>query len=207
MKRIAVVLSVVLVAVMLFAGCGVPQAEVDEQVSVAYDEGEAVGYSDGKTAGYADGHQEVEESLGMTVEEAKLNLDYLATLPEPLHDPTYDELKEFLSVDKTEASRTEEGNCYSHVVYAHLLLNNAKEAGIQGYPVLVIIENLQHLAFAGFETTDKGWIYILSGPPRDREIKLEIGESYCRLNGARPFFPSCLFDDDDSGILDIVILD
>lgn len=53
MKRIAMVCLMTLMVVILFAGCGVPQAEVDEQVAAARIEG----YNDGEEAGYEEGYQ------------------------------------------------------------------------------------------------------------------------------------------------------
>lgn len=60
MKRIAMVaLPLLIVGALLLAGCsGVPQEEVDGQVSAAYDEGYNDGYNDGEEAGYDDGYQD-----------------------------------------------------------------------------------------------------------------------------------------------------
>jgi len=181
MKRTAIV--ALIVGVLLLAGCGLSQAEVAERTTAAYNDGYSTGYDDGEEVGHNTAYQEAEESLGMTVEEAKTNLDYLASLPKPLHDPTYDELVEFLSVDQT-AEEVEYD--LSHIFFTHTLLTRAGEAGIQAYPIVSVMINYRNVVLAGFNTTDKGWVYILPWGT-DREIELEIGDSYSRLNGNNPF--------------------
>jgi uncharacterized coiled-coil protein SlyX len=94
-------------------------------------------------------------------------------------NPSYNDLMGFLAEDKTEDTKYQ-----SHVSYTFQFLKNAKERGIRGYPVVVLIPQ-RVLVFAGFETTDQGWIYIL--PAIDKEVKLEKGKSYRELNGHSPF--------------------
>jgi len=55
------------------------------------------------------------------------------------------------------------------------------------------------LVFAGFETIDRDWVYIL--PAIDQQVKLEKGKSYRQLNGSSPF------GEGDDTISEIVVYD
>jgi hypothetical protein len=56
-----IAIAILMVSMLLFCGCGVPQAEVDKLVADAhnegYNEGEEVGYEDGYQVGYENGHE------------------------------------------------------------------------------------------------------------------------------------------------------
>ena len=90
-------------------------------------------------------------------------------------NPSYDEVKEFLDRDKIER-----GKYTSHATYTHKFLKNAGEEGIPGYVVAVRLSTNRILLFAGFNTSDKGQIYIL--PAIDKEVSLIEGKSYQELN-------------------------
>ena len=98
----------------------------------------------------------------------------------------------FLRLDMTEQEKYS-----SHATYTHQFLKNAREHGIQGYPVSVLLSANRILLFAGFKTTDRGWMYVL--PVIDQEVKLAKGKSYRELNGSSPFGP------EEDIIVDIMI--
>ena len=56
MKRLA--MAILMVGVLLFAGCGLSEAELEEKTTAAYDQGYDVGYSEGETAAYNTGYDE-----------------------------------------------------------------------------------------------------------------------------------------------------
>lgn len=87
----------------------------------------------------------------------------------------------------------------SHSQYTYQFLKMAKERGIKGYPVGVLIKPNRVLIFAAFETNDKGWIYILAA--QYREVQLEEGKSFRELNETSPFGSA------DDTILKIMIFD
>jgi hypothetical protein len=167
MKRIVVLLTVLLVA-LLFSGCaqGISQEKYDEKENALIQ-----CETDKATL------TEEKETLTTKVEELG---NQLAELP---HNPTSAELMGFLAEDKTE-----EGNYDSHITYTLLFLKEAAAKKIQGYPVVVTLITGRVLVFAGFETTDKGWVYIL--PALDVQVNLEVGKSYREINGGTsPFGP------------------
>jgi len=115
----------------------------------------------------------------LTQSEARV-AKFEAELAKGPQDPTYDELMEFMAKDETdkEWEKYRDNN-----VLIVLFLKNARNAGIRGYIIAVKIKADQYLGFVGFETTDKGWIYIW--PALDQIVKLEVGRKYHQLNNTR----------------------
>ena len=190
MKRTLIAgLTVLMVGILLFTGCvGIPQEVQDElsQLSAEKKQWEEV------------------EKPALEGQIAGLN-DQLAEVP---HDPTYDELMEFMREDRTDT----DWYWYNAPDYVQVFLQNAREAGIQGYLVIVSIKAGRSWFFAGFYCTDrKDWVFIV--PAFDKEVKLEKGKKYHELNGFH-FFGKYqeLFNDSpvyeiDDTIMDIVIFD
>lgn len=102
-----------------------------------------------------------------------------AELAEFPKDPSYDELMEFMAQDKTDEAG------YDRYKSILVFLRNARNAGIQGYVVTIWIKEGQNWYFTGFNTTDQGWVYLVT--PLDLEVKLEVGEEYHKLNNFDPF--------------------
>ena len=169
MKALIVRLTVLMVGILLFTGCvGIPQ-EVQDELSQLRAEKKQ--------------WEEVEKPA-LEGQIAGLN-DQLAEVP---HDPTYDELMEFMARDKTN-----ECDFTGHDRYAAVFLNNARnEAGIQGYAVTIWIMAKQTWFFTGFYCTDrKDWVFIL--PAIDQEVKLEKWEKFHEINSF-----SSSFEGDDT---------
>lgn len=127
---------------------------------LGHDQGKSEGYKIGYEAGYNSGLKET-------------NSGYM------LRNPTYAEMKEFLSNDITSHKSyiSEEYICTD---FAAEVNNNAEAAGIRCATVYINYIGAGH-AIVGFETTDKGLIFI--EPQYDKEVKLTIGKSYSKLNG------------------------
>ena len=100
MKRFVIpVMALLMVGLLLFGGCLVPKSELDkkdEQIAQLQTE-KKQWVEVGEPAAEATGYQNAEKDLGMTVEEAKAKLDYLASLSKPLRDPTLEELDALLA--------------------------------------------------------------------------------------------------------------
>lgn len=92
-------------------------------------------------------------------------------------DPTHAELKTFLTEDKTNEKKG-----LFHPEYVRDLLIAAGEVGIKGHTILARISGDYY--FAGFNTTDKGWIYIIAAT--DKEIPLEVGKRLTELLNLPP---------------------
>ncbi len=120
----------------------------------------------------------------------------LAELPEDPKDPSYSELIRFMEEDQTNKLKNLD---LDYIRHAQIFLKAAREKDIKGYLVVVWIRAGYSWFFTGFNTTDKGWIYIL--PVDDTELKLEEGQSVNKLNNT--FGPAGV----DDTILHIVIFD
>ena len=117
-----------------------------------------------------------------------------AELAEAPKNPNYNEVKGTLLQYKARQESYQ-----SHSQYTYAFLEMAKERGVRGYPVGVLIKPNRVLIFAGFETSDKGWVYILAA--QHREVQLEVGKSFRELNETSPFGPG------DDTILQIMPFD
>jgi len=125
---------------------------------VGYQEGTAVGYEKGKEEGYNSGYKAgFQEGVGT---------GYL------VRNPTYNEVQEILAQEKTTS--------------AWEINNNAEAKGIRAAFVFVYIATGGAYRIVGFETVDKGLIFIDQWPTGPKEVKLEIGKRYSALIGYMP---------------------
>jgi hypothetical protein len=153
-------------------------------------------YSQGKDTGYNNGYnaaQEYSYSQGYNKgkdEGYKIGYDAgfeAAYNPKPvestdsytLQNPTYQEMKDFLSKDTADSKTYIEGK-YTCTDFAAEVNNNAEDQGIRCAVVYIVYPDTGH-SIVAFETTDKGLIFI--EPQYDKEVTLTIGKSYSKLNG------------------------
>jgi len=135
-----------------------------EGTTVGYQEGSEAGYQEGSTIGYEKGQQEGYNSGYKAGFEEEIGTDYL------VRNLTYSEVQEILAQDKTHS--------------AWEINNNAEARGIRAAYVIVHIADGGAYSTVGFETVDKGPIFI--EPSLHKEVKLEIGKRYFDLNGYSP---------------------
>lgn len=182
-KVVSITLAVLLAGLVALPGCGVSQAELDEYKALVAEQSDTIEEQAAQI-----------QSQNTTIEEKTAQIEALKTEiveleneraedSEAPKDPTYMELLEFMREDETEKMWYEDYPM--HDMLARIFLENAREKGIRGYSVTILIGEGQIWYFTGFETTDKGWIYIL--PAIDREVKLEVGKRYHVLNDFSPF--------------------
>lgn len=187
--KIVSIVSAILLVGLLLPGCFT--ARIDELEAQKADLEGQVAVKDARIAELEEDLEDRDSQI-VELEDQAAELEVaLAKIPQ---DPSYDELMTFLRQDCTER-----GWYQSHATYTQLFLERAKKKGIRGYPVAVLLITNRILMFAGFETTDKGWIYIL--PAIDRKVELEKGKSYRQLNGSSPFGHG------DDTIVEIMIFD
>lgn len=74
------------------------------------------------------------------------------------HNPSFEEMKDFLLSDITSHNQFIDGK-YECINFAFDVNNNAKSKGIRCGIVILRYVDLQH-ALLGFDTTDRGMIYI-----------------------------------------------
>lgn len=165
-----------LVAVDLVIYLSVFGGTTGEKIATAYDSGYNSGYAQIYEVTYQQARDETydtgydkgyEIGLGPGAEEAT------ATLVE-LRNPTYSELGEFLTNDKTDFNSYIKGK-YVSFNFAADLNNNAEANGIRAAYVRIRSGEWEH-AIVAFETTDKGLIFI--EPQSDREVELVVGKPY-----------------------------
>jgi hypothetical protein len=96
-----------------------------------------------------------------------------------LHDPTYKEMKDFLSADTSDKAKYEEDS-HTCTDYTTEVDNNAEKQGIRCATVYIIYGQTGH-SIVAFSTTDRGIIFV--EPQFDKEVKLTIGKSYSKENG------------------------
>jgi hypothetical protein len=139
------------------------QAKVDEQnfnYVQGQNEGEKIGYNKGYQEGYQNGLKEAVSGYNM-------------------HNPTYQEMTEFLAGDKSNDIPYNKDS-YICTDYTTQLNNNAEKQGLRCAAVYIIYPETGH-SIIGFDTTDRGMIFI--EPQYDKEVNLEAGKSYSRSNG------------------------
>jgi len=127
---------------------------------IGYEKGYAEAYDKGFSKGYEVGLSYIlDDKVGNFVE---------------LRNPTHSELRNFLAADETNLKSFISGEyvCYDFVAD---LVNNAEAAGIRAAYVRIRSKNWAH-AIAGFETVDRGLIFI--EPQSDKEVVLEVGKPY-----------------------------
>lgn len=141
----------------------------DEGHSEGYDEGQLEGYDKGHSEGYEEGH-----SKGYVAGCAKASNE-----GQFLMNPSYQEMKEFLKADKTDAKQYIEGKYDSRNMAADIN-NNAEAQGIRTAEVYIEFAKIAY-ALVAFKTTDRGLIFI--HPEDDKEMKVEVGVKYWEDNG------------------------
>jgi hypothetical protein len=174
-QKVATAIAILLAFVMLCGGSGFlgymhgyqkgNEAIYNQGYNKGKDEGYQAGYKSGFDAGYKPATEQ-ETSTGYA-----------------LHNPTYQEMKTFLSQDNTD-SKTYAEDKYVCVDFSAAVNNNAEAEGIRCAIVDIFHpEGYGHTVVA-FETTDRGLIYI--EPQFDREVELVIGKSYSQINNFTP---------------------
>ena len=125
------------------------------------DEGDnTIGYDLGYQAGYQAG-----------LYEANTGYD--------LHDPTYQEVMDFIANDNSNDIPYSK-NDHICTDYTTAVNNNAEKLGIRCGSVYIIYPETGH-SIIGFDTTDRGMIFI--EPQFDKEVALPVGKSYSLSNG------------------------
>jgi hypothetical protein len=129
-----------------------------------YDNGYSVGHADGYTTGYSEGYTSGYDN----------GLDVGRTHGYNIHDPTYEEMKDFITRDKTDEN-TYNINTYTCINFAADVINNAKAENIRCALVYLEFSNGAHTIVA-FDTIDRGRIFI--EPQTDEEVSVNVGSPY-----------------------------
>ena len=143
-----------------------------EAYDQAYDARYQEGYNEYYSRGYDEGYQ---NGLEIGYQQG------VATVVS-LHNPTYNELIEFLARDTTDSKPYIEGE-YVCSDFSAEVNNNAEAKGIRAAFVIIRLPQevpAEH-ALIAFETKDKGLIFI--EPQLDKVVKLAIGQHYWPLVG------------------------
>lgn len=174
-QKIATVLSVFLAIIMLCGGAGFlgyiygSQTGYEDIYNQGYNQGKDAGYDDGYKSGYEAGLKpspEQETSIGYTPQ-----------------NPTYQEMKIFLAQDTTNSNKYEQDE-YVCTDFAAAVNNNADSQGIRCAIVDIFYPEGYGHTIVGFETTDRGLIFI--EPQFDQEVELIVGQSYSQTNKFTP---------------------
>jgi len=141
------------------------------------DVGYSKGFNEGQDKGYADGYKEGQQ--------AGYQSGYDVGVKESLakgftsRNPTYQEMKDFLAQDKTDAKTYIKGE-YVCSDFATDVNNNAEAKGIRCAIVELRYSGDFAHAIVAFEATDKGLIFI--EPQFDSEVIVKVGQSYSQAN-------------------------
>lgn len=138
------------------------------------------GYNDGKNDGYDEGFKVGFNQGNETGYESGLDAGYLQGVEEgagrgyTIRDPTFKEVKQFLRTDRTDSMKYDPQDFVCHD-FSAMFKTNAFKAGYQCYYVSIRYPVGAH-AIVGFNTTDKGFIFI--EPQYDDIVSVEIGKPY-----------------------------
>ena len=141
----------------------------------------------------------IETELQVTNNELQDTKDYLSTVEAKLeatearlasiqsdvlhlHNPTLEEVLDFLREDKTDANEYVEGG-YICAHFASQVNNNAESRGIRCAYVDIRYPKLAH-AIIAFETVDEGMVYF--DAISDERVRPEIGKEYWRCVEPKP---------------------
>ena len=124
-----------------------------------------------------DALREIEELKAFAREEYRRGLEEGFGHGYTIRDPTYEEMVDFIRKDRTDEREYIEGK-YECRHFARDVCNNAEDEGIRCALVLVDFEEGSH-AIVGFNTVDKGFVYI--EPQTDEEVEIEVGKKYMGL--------------------------
>jgi hypothetical protein len=89
-----------------------------------------------------------------------------ADLIAAVEDKSYSEVMAFINTDDTDKSEFGPGN--NCVDYSVTLWRRSYWQGIQAYLMVIRFEDLPHHMIVGFNTTDRGWIFI--EPQSDKQV-------------------------------------
>jgi hypothetical protein len=176
-QKVATTLGLILAAIMLCSGA------LFFGYAYGHNNGYQAGYTSGQglaatqqsvqwekesyQAGYKDGHDSVQKEANIY----------------KLHNPTYDEMMNFLAADPANNKQYVEDQ-HMCVDFVAEVKNHAEAQGIRCAMVYIMnSEGIGHTIVA-FETTDRGLQFV--EPQYDRVVKLVVGESYSQLNNFMP---------------------
>jgi len=135
-----------------------------EGYAQTYDSAYQLAFNGAYEEGYEKGHQ-----IGLGTEAG----EKVATRVE-LHNPTYDEVREFLARDMTDSNPYIKG-VYMCADFAADVNNNAEFQGIRTAYVIIHARAWSH-AVVAFETTDKGLVSV--EPISDAIVGVVVGRPY-----------------------------
>ena len=160
---------------------GVMDSIAGKSIVAAYEDGYGEGYAQTHDSGYQASYGEAYDKgyekgyeIGLEIKSG----GEVATRVE-LHNPTYEELREFLTSDKTDANLYIKG-VYMCANFAADVNNNAELQGIRAAYVIIHAREWSH-AIVAFETVDRGLIFI--EPILDKQVNVAVGESYWWVTG------------------------
>lgn len=147
-----------------------------ETVTAAYYNGYQKGYADTYKVSYREALSEAyDKGYDQWLELGRGDPAGQGVVPQvKLRNPTYLELRDFLTRDETDSRLFVSGE-YVCFDFAAALNNNAEASGIRAAYVRIRSREWAH-AVVAFETADRGLIFI--EPQSDREVRLVVGESY-----------------------------
>lgn len=176
-QRIATVLGLILAAIVLCSGA----------LFIGYIYGQNNGYSVGYEAAQIiaaaqDNNQYKQESYQAGYKAGRESGPKGANTYN-LHNPTYQEMVDFLAQDTTD-SKAYIADKYICTDYAADVKNNAVGKGIRCAIVYILNrESIGHTIVA-FETTDRGLQFV--EPQFDKVVRLVVGQGYSKLNNFLP---------------------
>ena len=166
---------------------GVMNSDVSASINTAYQKS----YNQGYTRNYEDAYQltygdafdegyEKGYQIGLDIQQGA---DITARVE--LHNPTYQELREFIVRDSTDSNPYIKG-VYMCADFAADVNNNAEFQGIRAAYVIIHAREWNH-AIVAFETVDRGIIFI--EPMLDTGVEVVIGQPYRWMEGREDSTP------------------
>ncbi len=138
------------------------------------------GYGEGQQKGYMDG---LTEGQRLASQLALPGVKKGSASTFNTHNPTYQEVKDFLAEDRTNSKHYVKDQ-YVCSDYASEVNNNAESRGIRCAVVELRWPNDYAHALVAFDTVDKGLLYF--EPQSDAQVTVEVGQSYSRVNHQEP---------------------
>jgi len=181
----------ILIGVLVVIGClvildllmyiSIMNSSVSESLAAAYNKNYNEGYDrnyqgtyqSAYSAAYDEGYEKAYQ-IGLKTQSG----EDVATRAE-LHNPTYQELRQFMDSDPTEANPYITG-VYMCADFAAQLNNNAEFKGIRAAYVIIHAREWSH-AIVAFETVDRGMVFV--EPMLDTEVEVVIGKPYRWMAG------------------------
>jgi len=137
--------------------------------------------------------KELVESLEATLSNLQVNYDRLTTgYGYVLRDPSYQEMEDFLALDKT-SEQEYVGGEYICVDFTADVKANAAKEGIRCAYVAIEYRGGSGHAVVAFDTTDRGLVFI--EPQFDWEVEPEIGKRYYQCVIAPHYLAKPGYDD------------